>query len=87
MNTPTPIGASTRLTSQPDKGGRRPAIPAETWPVVFQLRESGLSYARIARELDHMGLCWTTRGSVERLIKGWGTYCTVGRRSRISPQK
>ena len=68
------VRGTTRLKSHPDKGGRRPAIPVEAWPVVFHLRELGLSYARIAQELDRQGHCWSSRGSVERLLKSLGCY-------------
>ena len=71
------VRGSTQLKNHPDRGGRRPAIPVEVWPVVYRLRASGLSYARIAQELDRQGHCWASRGSVERLIKGWGAY--IGR--------
>ena len=58
---------------QVDKGGRRRRIPETAWPEVLQLRRTGLGYQRIANELEKLGV-WTTRGSVERLLKGRGTY-------------
>ena len=60
--------------SHVDKSGRRRRIPEEAWPEVHRLRATGMGYDRIARELDRTGLCWTTRGSVERLLKCRGAY-------------
>ena len=59
--------------AQAVKGGRPRSIPQAVWSEVFSLYASGLGYERIARELQKIGI-WTTRGSVERLIKGRGSY-------------
>ena len=53
--------------------GRPQSIPLWAWPEVFRLREHGLGYRRVAAAL----LClkvWTTKSSVERLIKGKPPY-------------
>ena len=39
------------------------------WGAVFRLYSEGLGYRLVATRLADLGV-WTTRGSVERLIKG-----------------
>jgi hypothetical protein len=43
------------------------------WSTVFSLYAQGYGYRRIARTLEEIGV-WTSRGSVERLVKGRGCY-------------
>jgi hypothetical protein len=62
---------------QVTRTGRRPSIPPELWSLAFTLYGSGLGYGQVAAELEHHG-CWTSRGSVYRLLKGKGCY--LGRR-------
>jgi len=42
-------------------------------PEVFRLYSEGHGYRRVAARLADLGV-WTTRGSVERLIKGLPAY-------------
>ena len=55
------------------KTGRPRSIPPEAYGKVFLWYSQGFGYQRIAERLEHVGV-FTTRGSVERLIKGRGTY-------------
>ena len=59
--------------------GRPRSIPAWVWPEVFRLREQGLGYRRVAAGLVSLKV-WTTKSSVERLVKGKPPY-TGGRPS------
>ena len=58
------------LTTSP---GRPQSIPPWAWPEVFRLREQGLGYRRVAAALLSLKV-WTTKSSVERLIKGLPPY-------------
>ena len=51
----TSDSGNTRPSGQPDRGGRRQSISSDFWPEVLRLRESGLGYLRIARELERLG--------------------------------
>ncbi len=62
------------LTTSP---GWPQSIPPWAWPEVFRLREQGLGYRRVAAALAPLQV-WTTKSSVERLIKGKAPY--TGRR-------
>ncbi len=53
--------------------GRPQSIPPWAWPEVFRLREQGLGYRRVAAALASAQV-WTTKSSVERLIKGKSPY-------------
>ncbi len=60
------------------KTGRPESIPQSMWPTVFTLHGQGLGYRRVADALIPRGV-FTTKSSVERLIKGKPPY--AGRRS------
>ena len=60
------------------KTGRPQSIPVWVWPTVFKLHGQGLGYRRVADALIPRGV-FTTKSSVERLIKGKPPY--AGRRS------
>ncbi len=60
--------------------GRPPSIPVSFYARVFQLYSLGFGYRRIAEMLEDVGV-YTTRGSVERLVKGRGCY--AGRRVTV----
>ena len=62
------------------KQGRKRSIPERVWGDAFRLYGQGLGYRMVAARLADLGV-WTTRGSVERLIKGKPPY-TVRRPSR-----
>jgi len=55
------------------KTGRPRSIPPAAYSKVFLWYSKGNGYARIAGMLENEGV-YTTRGSVERLIKGRGSY-------------
>ena len=57
--------------------GRPQSIPPDFWGLVFQLYGAGLGYRAIATHLNKLGT-FTTKSSVERLIKGRPPY--AGRR-------
>ncbi len=48
--------------------GRKRSIPERVWGDAFRLYSQGLGYRMVATRLADLGV-WTTRGSVERLIK------------------
>ncbi len=58
--------------------GRPQSIPPHMWGTVFELHGQGLGYRRVADALIPRGV-FTTKSSVERLIKGKPPY--AGRRS------
>ena len=60
--------------------GRPRSIPSSAYSVCFRLYSQGFGYRRIAEILEGQGV-FTTRGSVERLVKGRGTYS--GRRVAV----
>ena len=62
------------------KTGRPRSIPPESYSKVFLWYSQGFGYQRIAGMLEDQGV-FTTRGSVERLVKGRGTYS--GRRVTV----
>jgi len=53
--------------------GRPQSIPVEIWPEVIRLYGQGLGYRRVANALIPLKI-WTTKSSVERLIKGRPPY-------------
>ncbi len=53
--------------------GRKRSIPERVWGDAFRLYSQGLGYRMVAARLADLGV-WTTRGSVERLIKGKAPY-------------
>ncbi len=53
--------------------GRPRSIPPWAWPEVFRLHGQGLGYRRVANALIPLKI-WTTKSSVERLIKGKPPY-------------
>ena len=53
--------------------GRKRSIPDRVWPDAFRLYSEGHGYRSVASRLADLGV-WTTRGSVERLIKGLPPY-------------
>ena len=62
------------------KRGRPQAIPATAYSELFRLYSLGLGYRAIADRLAEMRICYPTKSSVERCLKGWGCYS--GRRIR-----
>jgi len=60
--------------------GRPASIPQSAYGLVFRLYSLGHGYRRIAGMLEDEGV-FTTRGSVERLVKGRGCY--AGRRVTV----
>ena len=56
--------------------GRPQSIPAEIWPEVIRLHGLGLGYRRVADALIPLKI-WTTKSSVERLIKRRMSYSTL----------
>jgi len=62
------------------KTGRPRSIPPEAYSKVFLWYSQGFGYQRIAGMLEDEGV-FTTRGSVERLVKGRGCY--AGRRVAV----
>jgi hypothetical protein len=56
------------------KRGRPPAIPPSAYGLVFRLYSEGLGYRAIADRLAEMRLCYPTKSSVERMIKGLPPY-------------
>ena len=61
------------MATKPTGRGRRPSIPQAFFVRVFRLKSSGLGYQGIANELGRLGVA-TSRGSVERLLKGLPPY-------------
>ena len=55
------------------KTGRPTSIPAWAWPKVFELHRQGLGYRRVAVSLESLRV-WTTKSSVERLVRGLPPY-------------
>lgn len=55
------------------KRGRPLSIPRWAWPEVFRLHGQGLGYRRVAAALIPMKV-FTTKSSVERLVKGLAPY-------------
>ena len=53
--------------------GRHKSIPDEHFVKALRLKLSGLGYQRVAEELERYGV-HTSRGSVERLVKGLPPY-------------
>ena len=53
--------------------GRKRSIPERVWSDAFRLYSEGHGYRMVAARLTDQGV-WTTRGSVERLIKGLPPY-------------
>ena len=53
--------------------GRRRSIPEELFVRVLRLKLKGLGYQCISEELNRLGVA-TSRGSVERLVKGLPPY-------------
>ena len=53
--------------------GRKRSIPERVLGDAFRLHSEGHGYRRVASQLADLGV-WTTRGSVERLIKGLPPY-------------
>ena len=53
--------------------GRKRSIPERVWGDAFLLYSQGLGYRTVATRLADLGV-WTTRGSVERLLKGLPPY-------------
>ena len=62
------------LTTSP---GRPKSIPPWAWPEVLRLHGQGLGYRRVAAALLSLKV-WTTKSSVERLIKGKPPYSGRG---------
>ncbi len=60
--------------------GRKRSIPAWAWAAAFRLYSEGCGYHMVATRLAALGV-WTTRGRVERLIKGLPPY--GGRRPAV----
>ena len=63
------------------KMGRPQAIPPEAFGLVFRLYGEGLGYRAIADRLSEMGVCYSTKSSIERCLKGKGCY--AGRRVTV----
>ena len=55
------------------KQGRKRSIPEEVWGDAFRLYSEGYGYRVVAARLADL-VVFTTRGSVERLIKGLPPY-------------
>jgi len=53
--------------------GRPRSIPERHFVRVHAMHRTGLGYQAIARELSRLGIA-TSRGSVERLVKGLPPY-------------
>ncbi len=62
------------LTTSP---GRPRSIPPWAWAEVSRLHSQGLGYRRVAAALLSLQV-WTTKCSVERLIKGKAPYTKRG---------
>ena len=56
------------------KTGRPKSIPPEAYAEVFKLLSQGLGYRAIADALAERQLCYTTKSSVERMVKGQPPY-------------
>ena len=57
------------------KTGRPQAIPPTAYQEVFQLRSLGMGFRKIATALEAKGI-FTSRSSVERLVRGQPPYPT-----------
>jgi hypothetical protein len=57
--------------------GRPQSIPEHLFVRVLRLKLAGLGYQAIANELNRLGVA-TSRGSVERLLKGLPPYQDAG---------
>ncbi len=55
------------------KQGRKRSIPEWVWGDALRLYSQGHGYGTVAARLAELGV-FTTRGSVERLIKGLPPY-------------
>jgi hypothetical protein len=69
--------------------GRSRSLPPAIWSEVFRLYSLGLGYQSIANALWQQGI-YSSRGSVERLVKGRGAYRgrrVVKKPATISPQQ
>ena len=53
--------------------GHKRSIPERVWGDVFRLHSQGHGYRSVTARLAELGV-WTSRGSVERLIKGLPPY-------------
>ena len=53
--------------------GRKRSISEKVWGDVFRLYSEGHGYRAVATRLAELGV-FTTRGSVERLVKGLPPY-------------
>ena len=62
------------------KQGRKRSIPERVWGDALRLYSQGHGYGMVASRLADLGV-WTSRGSVERLIKGRPPY--QGRRNQF----
>lgn len=65
------------MTERKHNQGRPRSIPPELFVKVLRLRLGGMSYNQIAILLDEEDCLSTTRGSVERLVKGRSPYHDV----------
>ena len=63
-----PLPPSTNRTR-----GRHKSIPEAYFVKALRLKLTGLGYQRVAEELERYGV-YTSRGSVERLVKGLPPY-------------
>ena len=55
------------------KQGRKRSIPERVWGDALRLYSDGCGYRAVASRLASLGV-FTTRGSVERLVKGLAPY-------------
>lgn len=55
------------------KPGRKRSIPEWAWDDALRLYSEGHGYRLVATRLADLGV-WTSRGSVERLVKGLAPY-------------
>ena len=56
------------------KIGRRRSIPQSAYGLVVALYGQGLGYRAVATRLAEMRVCYSTKSSVERFIKGQPPY-------------
>ena len=54
--------------------GRPASIPTGAYGEILRLLSLGHGYRRIADELAAQGICFCTKSSVERMVKGQGVY-------------
>ena len=64
--------------------GRPVSIPRSAFADIRRWRGEGYGYQRISRLLEGVGV-FTSRGSVERLVKGLPPYATIEASSYYSP--